>query len=72
MGSDRPCNGNRIENPALAPRREETDKLKRNGGNYSKTANWQPYVLTDGNLITGQNPASSEGAAIAISSRQSI
>jgi putative intracellular protease/amidase len=39
------------------------DMLKQNGGNYSKKANWQPYVLTDGLLITGQNPQSSELAA---------
>ena len=39
------------------------DMLKENGGNYSKGADWQPYVVTEGNLITGQNPASSEPAA---------
>ena len=39
------------------------DMLRTNGGNYSKVANWQPYVVTDGLLITGQNPASSEPAA---------
>ncbi|MDR3437289.1 type 1 glutamine amidotransferase domain-containing protein [Telmatospirillum sp.] len=39
------------------------DMLKENGGSYSKGADWQPYVLTDGLLITGQNPASSEPAA---------
>ncbi len=39
------------------------DMLKQNGGNYSKGADWQPYVVTAGNLITGQNPASSEPAA---------
>ena len=39
------------------------DMLKENGGNYSKGADWQPYVVTAGNLITGQNPASSEPAA---------
>ncbi|MCB2377939.1 type 1 glutamine amidotransferase domain-containing protein [Hymenobacter sp. BT635] len=39
------------------------DMLQENGGNYSKGADWQPYVVTDGNLITGQNPASSEPAA---------
>lgn len=39
------------------------DMLRTNGGNYSKGADWQPYVLTDGLLITGQNPASSESAA---------
>jgi putative intracellular protease/amidase len=39
------------------------DMLKENGGQYSKGADWAPYVLTDGNLITGQNPASSGPAA---------
>ncbi len=33
------------------------------GGIYSKGANWSVYVLKDGNLITGQNPASSQLAA---------
>ncbi|APG59906.1 type 1 glutamine amidotransferase domain-containing protein [Christiangramia salexigens] len=39
------------------------DMLKENGGIYSKGADWQEYVLVDGNLITGQNPASSGEAA---------
>jgi putative intracellular protease/amidase len=39
------------------------DELKRLGGVFSKGADWQPYVLTDGLLITGQNPASSGPAA---------
>jgi putative intracellular protease/amidase len=39
------------------------DMLRANGGNYSKVADWQPYVVQDGLLITGQNPASSEPAA---------
>ena len=42
------------------------EELKRNGGNYSKAEDWQPYALVDGNLVTGQNPASSEAVAIAI------
>ena len=42
------------------------DMLTGNGGHYSKGADWQPYVLTDGLLITGQNPASSEPAAHAL------
>ena len=42
------------------------DMLKKNGGNYSKGPDWQPYVVTDGMLITGQNPASSELAAHAL------
>ena len=36
------------------------DMLKANGADYSKVANWQPYAVQDGRLITGQNPASSE------------
>ncbi|HEY1929244.1 MAG TPA: type 1 glutamine amidotransferase domain-containing protein [Caulobacteraceae bacterium] len=39
------------------------DELKRLGGIYSKKADWEPYVVTDGLLITGQNPASSGPAA---------
>lgn len=36
------------------------------GANYSKGPDWQPYVVEDGNLITGQNPASSEAVATAL------
>jgi len=36
------------------------DMLKENGGNYSKKGDWEAYAVQDGNLITGQNPASSE------------
>jgi putative intracellular protease/amidase len=42
------------------------DMLTQNGGTYSKAADWQPHVVTDGLLITGQNPASSEPAAQAL------
>lgn len=42
------------------------DMLKANGGQYSKGADWQPYVVTDGLLVTGQNPASSADAAKAL------
>jgi putative intracellular protease/amidase len=42
------------------------EMLKQNGGHYSQADNWQPYVVSDGNLITGQNPASSEAAAITL------
>ena len=42
------------------------DLLKANGGVYSKGPDWAPYVLTDGTLITGQNPASSEAGAHAL------
>ncbi len=33
------------------------------GGRYEKGADWAQYVVTDGKLVTGQNPASSEEAA---------
>jgi putative intracellular protease/amidase len=36
------------------------DMLKENGGIYSKKEDWAVYAIKDGNLITGQNPASSE------------
>lgn len=39
------------------------DSLKQAGGIFSKGPDWQPYVLVDGKLITGQNPASSTAAA---------
>lgn len=39
------------------------DDLKAKGGLYSRGADWAPYVVSDGLLITGQNPASSAPAA---------
>jgi len=39
------------------------DELKKSGANYSNKENWASYVVKDGLLITGQNPASSEAAA---------
>ncbi|GJJ05149.1 dimethylallyltransferase [Duganella rhizosphaerae] len=42
------------------------DMLKEHGGIYSKVGDWQPYAVTDGLLVTGQNPASSEAAAAAL------
>jgi len=36
------------------------DMLIKNGGIYSKKGDWEAYAIQDGNLITGQNPASSE------------
>jgi putative intracellular protease/amidase len=35
------------------------DELLRLGAVYEKMANWQPFAVTDGRLVTGQNPASS-------------
>jgi len=42
------------------------DELRKAGGKYSKGADWQAHVVCDGNLVTGQNPASSEPAAKAV------
>lgn len=42
------------------------DEFQQLGGHYQKGADWQPYVVTDGLLVTGQNPASSEGVAQAL------
>jgi len=42
------------------------DMLTQNGGHYTKAADWQPHVVCDRPLITGQNPASSEAAAQAL------
>jgi putative intracellular protease/amidase len=40
------------------------DELKKLGGVYSQGPDWGSYVVRDGLLITGQNPASSEAAAV--------
>ncbi|SFC44329.1 Putative intracellular protease/amidase [Cupriavidus sp. OV038] len=45
------------------------DELKAKGGLYSKGDDWAPYVVEDGLLITGQNPASSASAAAALLKR---
>jgi putative intracellular protease/amidase len=42
------------------------DELKRMGGLYEKAADWKSFVIVDGGLITGQNPASSTAAARAL------
>lgn len=39
------------------------DMLKANGGDYQKGDDWASFVVVDGKLVTGQNPASSEEAA---------
>ena len=42
------------------------DELLRLGATFEKLANWQPFSIVDGRLITGQNPASSTSAAQAL------
>ena len=42
------------------------DELMKLGAIFEKVRNWQPHSVVDGRLITGQNPASSTGAAQAL------
>jgi putative intracellular protease/amidase len=42
------------------------DELERLGATFEKGPMWQPFWIADGRLITGQNPASSTGAAQAV------
>lgn len=42
------------------------DMLKQHCANFSRTDDWGSYAITDGKLVTGQNPASSEAAAHAL------
>jgi putative intracellular protease/amidase/catechol 2,3-dioxygenase-like lactoylglutathione lyase family enzyme len=42
------------------------DELLRLGARFEKLANWQPFFIVDGRLITGQNPASSTSTAQAL------
>lgn len=39
------------------------DEFKQQGGLYEKGPDWAPYLVVDGRLVTGQNPASSEAVA---------
>lgn len=40
--------------------------LRGHGGKFSSVEVWQPYSITDGRLVTGQNPASALGVAIRV------
>ncbi len=42
------------------------DELLRLGAIFEKVRNWQPFHIMDGQLITGQNPASSTSTAQAL------
>ncbi|UCJ16469.1 type 1 glutamine amidotransferase domain-containing protein [Pseudomonas sp. MM211] len=42
------------------------DEFQKLGGLYEKGPDWAPFVIEDGKLITGQNPASSEDVAKAL------
>ncbi len=39
------------------------DRIRSAGGNFQAGPAWAPFVVVDGNLVTGQNPASSTEAA---------
>jgi putative intracellular protease/amidase len=42
------------------------DELKRVGAIFEKVPVWRPLAIVDGRVVTGQNPASSTGAARAL------
>jgi putative intracellular protease/amidase len=42
------------------------EELKRVGGLYEQAPDWQSFAIVDGRLVTGQNPASSTAAALAL------
>lgn len=42
------------------------DKLKERGARFEKSGLWQPHVVTDQRVITGQNPQSAKGVGEAI------
>ncbi|MDD3765223.1 MAG: type 1 glutamine amidotransferase domain-containing protein [Nevskiales bacterium] len=42
------------------------DTIRQLGGEYAKGNDWESFVVEDGQLITGQNPASSEATAAAL------
>jgi len=42
------------------------DELMRLGATFEKKADWEPFAVVDGRLVTGQNPASSTFAAQAL------
>lgn len=42
------------------------DKLREEGAKFEKMPNWSDHVVTDGMLITGQNPQSSASTARAV------
>ena len=54
-----------VELTAVVPFLVE-DELMRLGAIFEKVANWHPFSVVDGRLVTGQNPASSTSAAHAL------
>ncbi|WP_213936590.1 type 1 glutamine amidotransferase domain-containing protein [Pseudomonas sp. dw_612] len=48
------------------------EELKAKGGIYSKGEDWASYVTTDGLLLSGQNPASSQATAEALLAKLNV
>lgn len=48
------------------------DAFKAQGALYEKGPDWAPYLVVDGRLVTGQNPASSEAVAKELLSQVSM
>ncbi|WP_010545405.1 ThiJ/PfpI domain-containing protein [Sphingomonas elodea] len=42
------------------------DEFQKLGATFEKGPDWAPFLVTDGTLITGQNPASSDAVAHAL------
>lgn len=42
------------------------DTLRKTGARYEKGPNWGAFIVRDGNLLSGQNPASSKPLADAV------
>ena len=40
--------------------------LREHGANHTSVEPWQPYSITDGRLVTGQNPASALGVGVRV------
>ncbi|MEM6437165.1 MAG: ThiJ/PfpI family protein [Cyanobacteria bacterium P01_D01_bin.115] len=54
-----------VELDQVVPFALET-RLRELGGDFSQADIFQPHVVTDSNLVTGQNPPSSAPTAVAV------
>lgn len=65
LGSGRSPLDHAMGSTDVVPFLVETELIKL-GSKYSKIGDFEPYTVTDGLLITGQNPASAKGSAQAL------
>jgi putative intracellular protease/amidase len=49
----------------VVPYAVETE-FRKQGARFTRASDWSAHVVVDGNLITGQNPASAQGVADAM------